>query len=276
VVFSPPSLGDRRACHDLLVPHPDSTLLRSLNTAIDDGLRAVLGDARRVSLVHFPDTDSPGDAAGWLGTRIALRRLGVRVAYQCLAETLCADAVDGPLLVAGDVDVDLPAVRLADLKAPDLSLALGALPRLGHVEADVLWLCATPGTVDGVSNRAVEWGSPEPDYTPRQRVAAKANWELRGRAVRDPDFARRTWRGLSATFVPLAKGHVRHALTVLGAGRVVVTDDPCGHLLALLAGIPHIVLGDLVGAVTESSLVRTADDPDAAGPLALELLDSAP
>ncbi|GAA3431177.1 hypothetical protein [Kutzneria kofuensis] len=257
------------------MPHPDCTLLRSLNTAIDDGLRAALGEARRVSLVHFPDPDSPGDPAGWLGTRIALRRLGVRVAYQCLGETLAEDAVEGPLLLAGGVEVrrpDVPVVRLADLKVPHLALALGALPRLGTVDVDVLWHCSEGTPPPEVSSRVVTWDSPEPGYTPRQRVTAKANAELRARACRDPEFARRTWRALSATFVPLAKAHVQHALTVLGGGRVLVTDDLHGHLLALLAGIPHVVLGELPGGVPESSLVRTADDVTSARELALELL----
>ena len=256
------------------MPHPDSTLLRSLNTAIDDGLRAALGEARRVSLVHFPDPGSPGEPAAWLGTRIALRRLGVRVAYQCLGETLCPDAVDGPLLVAGGVEVgpDVPVLHLADLKAPHLALALGALPRLGSVDVDVLWLCAAGTPPEGVTSRVVSWESPEPGFTPRQRVAAKANAELRARAFRDPDVARRTWRALSATFVPLSKAHVQHALTVLGSGRVLVTDDVHGHLLALLAGIPHVVVGEVAGGVAESCLVRTAPDVDSAGELALELL----
>jgi hypothetical protein len=256
------------------VPHPDCTLLRSLNTAVDDGLRAALGEARRVSLVHFPDPDSPGEPAAWLGTRIALRRLGVRVAYQCLSETLCPETVDGPLLLAGGVSVgsDLPVVSLADLKAPPLALALGALPRLGSIEVDVLWHCSDGAPPDGVSSRVVSWESPEPAYTPRQRVTARANAELRSRAFRDPEFARRTWRALSATFVPLSKAHVQYALTVLGGGRVLVTDDLHGHLLALLAGIPHVVVGDPAGGVTESSLVRVAGDVDSARELALELL----
>ena len=256
------------------MPHPDSTLLRSLNTAIDDGLRAALGEARRVSLVHCPDPDSPGEPAAWLGTRIALRRLGVRVAYQCLSETLCTEAVDGPLLVADSVNMgpDVPVVSLADLKTPPLPLALGALPRLGSVAVDVLWLCADGAPPEGVSSRVVSWESPEPAYTPRQRVTARANAELRSRAFRDPEFARRTWRALSATFVPLSKAHVQYALTVLGGGRVLVTDDLHGHLLALLAGIPHVVVGDPAGGVTESELVRVAGDVETARELALELL----
>lgn len=247
------------------MPHPDSTLLRSLNTAIDDGLRAAIGEARRVSLVRFPDCSSPGDPARWLGLRIALRRLGVRVAYQCLPETLAVDAVDGPLLAAGPVPA-VETVALAELKAPDLCLALGALPRLGDAEVDVLWLGSSPAA--GV--RAVSWGSPESAYSPRQWVAAKANAELRARAARDPDFARRTWRGLSATFVPLAKAHVKHALHLLGGGRVLVTDDVAAHLLALLAGIPHVMIGEPV--VPESSLVRVVPDASAALESAQELL----
>ncbi|QUQ66674.1 hypothetical protein [Kutzneria sp. CA-103260] len=260
------------------MPHPDSTLLRSLNTAIDDGLLAALGEARRVSLAHFPDTPSPGDAARWLGTRIALRRLGVRVAYQCLPETLSAEAVrsaEGPLLLATPVDtsllasVDVPVVPLFDLKVPPLTLALGALPRLGTVEVDVVWHCAPPAGVDG---RVVSWSSPDLGHNPKQVVAARASSELRSRASRDPEFARRTWRALSATFVPLAKAHVQHALTVLGGGRVLVTDDLDAHLLALLAGIPHVVVGEPAGGVPDSSLVRTASDVREASEVALELL----
>jgi hypothetical protein len=263
------------------VPHPDSTLLRSLNTAIDDGLLAALGEARRVSLSHFPDTPSPGGAARWLGTRIALRRSGVRVAYQCLPETLSAEAVrsaEGPLLLAAPVDagllasVDVAVVPLFDLKVPPLPLALGALPRLGDVDVDVLWHCTTGTPPAGVSSRVFSWSSPDLGHNPKQVVAARASAELRSRAARDPEFARRTWRALSATFVPLAKAHVQHALTVLGGGHVLVTDDLSAHLLALLAGIPHVIVGDLPGAVPDSSLVRTAPDAATARELALELL----
>lgn len=263
------------------MPHPDSTLLRSLNTAIDDGLLAALGEGRRVSLVHFPDTPSPGDPARWLGTRIALRRLGVRVAYQCLPETLSAEAVraaEGPLLLSSPVDagvlasVDVPVVPLFDLKMPPLALALGALPRLGAVDVDVLWHCGEGAPPVGVTSRVVSWSSPDFGHNPKQVVAARASAELRSRASRDPEFARRTWRALSATFVPLAKAHVQHALTVLGGGGALVTDDLDGHLLALLAGIPHVVLGELAGGVPDSCLVRTASDADVAAELALELL----
>ena len=353
-------VGGRHACHHLLVAHPDRTLLTTLNAEIDNGLRVVLGGARRVALVNFPNRSTPGDLAIWLGTRIALRRLGVRVAYQCAWDTCSVTALrkavpDGPVLINGGGNFGdlyggqqglrerllaelrgIPIVQLpqsihfeqaenlervrrlvaahgkvtllvrehrseklardhfdADVRlVPDMALALGPLPRLGTPEVDVTWLhwnagdreyVEHGGPPEGVSTRVVNWVGPledEPKWSPRQRFARKANTVLRARAQRDPDFAARAWRPLGATFVPLSKAWVWRGLHVLGSGRVLVTDKLHGHLLALLAGIPHVALDNSYGKVSGvyqaythgSSLVRWAEDGDMARALALELL----
>lgn len=44
-------------------------------------LAGVLGGRRTVALVNYPDHGNPGDPGLWLGTRMLLRRLGVRVGY---------------------------------------------------------------------------------------------------------------------------------------------------------------------------------------------------
>jgi pyruvyl transferase EpsO len=87
-------------------PNPDRALLGSLADRIDDGLRDVLGGARDVALVNFPNHNNPGDSAIWLGARAALRRIGVRVRYQCAWCTYSPGALrralpDGPVLING-------------------------------------------------------------------------------------------------------------------------------------------------------------------------------
>lgn len=54
-------------------------LLAEIESVLGDCLRG----AGRVALVNFPNHDNAGDPALWLGTRRVLRRLGVRVCYQC-------------------------------------------------------------------------------------------------------------------------------------------------------------------------------------------------
>lgn len=81
-------------------------LVAELRDELDRSLRAVLGDARRVALVNFPNHGNAGDPAIWLGARASLRRLGVRVGYQSSWRTFDAGALqravpDGPVLLNG-------------------------------------------------------------------------------------------------------------------------------------------------------------------------------
>lgn len=342
------------------VPNPDAALIRSLRAGVDDALRTVLRGARRVALVNFPNHGNPGDPAIWLGTRAALRRIGVRVGYQCAWDTFSAAALrravpDGPVLlngggnfgdlyqgqqglrehllttlrgrrlvqlpqsihfrerdnldrvrrlVAGHGDVTLMvrehrsqeiAAREFDADvhlAPDMAFGLGALPPLGTPRHDVLWLHRVPGdpeyvdhggSPDGVTSSVVEWiheQHDEPEWRADHRIAKRANEFLRSRAQADARWARYTWRPLGATFEPLGQGWVRRGLHILGRGRVVVTDKLHGHVLALLAGQPHVVLDNGYGKVSgvheswthPSTLACWAESGDVARKLALELL----
>jgi len=335
------------------VSNPDSALLAGLVDQVDGGLRDALNGADRVALVNFPNHGNPGDPAIWLGTRAALRRLGVRVAYQCAWDTYSAAALrravpDGPVLINGGGNfgdlyagqqglreqllatlrgrplIQLPqsihfrdranldrvrglvadhgdvtllvrehrsevvARREFDTKiglVPDMAFGLGELPRLGTPTVDVTWLHRVPGDPehvehggppDGGTSRVVEWLHEQPDE-PRwrmdHRVARWANTLLRARA-------RHAWRPLAATFAPLSHGWVRRGLHVLGSGRVLVTDKLHGHVLALLAGVPHIVLDNGYGKVSgvhqtwtrASTLTRWANTGDEARALAIDAL----
>lgn len=341
--------------------NPDAALLRSLADRVDNGLRDALGGAREVALVNFPNHNNPGDPAIWLGTRAALRRIGVRVRYQCAWSNYSPEALrravpDGPVLINGGGNfgdlyrgqqalrervlaelTDHPIIQLpqsihfrtqknldrvrrlvadhgrvtlitreqrseqlareqfeADVRLlPDMALALRSLRRVHATPtSDVLWLhrlVGDPEYVDhgadfGPGTREVEWIRPqddEPPWTSRARLARQVNGWLMPRCKADPRWARYAWRPLGATYVPLGEGFVRRGLAIMATGRVLVTDKLHGHILALLAGIPHVVMDNSYGKVSgtyqawthPSTLAHWADSGAEAEGLVRKLLD---
>ena len=78
----------------------------SLVASARGALAGVLGGARTVALVNFPNHGNPGDPAIWLGTRRLLADLGVRVGYACAwwdldTAALRAAVGDAPVLING-------------------------------------------------------------------------------------------------------------------------------------------------------------------------------
>ena len=71
----------------------DTQLLAALRSRIDAVLGEALEGARRVAFVNFPNHGNVGDPALWLGGHAALRRLGVRVGYQCEPRTYAPAAL---------------------------------------------------------------------------------------------------------------------------------------------------------------------------------------
>lgn len=188
--------------------------------------------------------------------------------------------------------------------APDSAFGLGELPRVapalhGAPRPDILWLhrlpsdpeyvdygiaAATSGIPQSVTE--VEWlkKTPfEPDWSRAAARARRRNERLRPRAAASPRWARFAWRPLAATFDPLGWGHVTRGLAILRAGRVLVTDKLHGHIMALAAGIPHVVLNNSYGKVAgayrtwthPSTLAHWAENGEHAVDLALQLLAAA-
>lgn len=62
-------------------------LLTRLQEQVDAVTATALRGARRVALVNYPNHGNAGDPAVWLGAHASLRRLGVRVGYQCDARS---------------------------------------------------------------------------------------------------------------------------------------------------------------------------------------------
>lgn len=180
---------------------------------------------------------------------------------------------------------------------PDMALALGPLqPPAVSPTTDVLWLHRLPGDPEyvehgapdpAVRSRTVEWlqaVDPEPAWPAPAARARARNEKLLPRCRDDARWAALAWRQLGATFAPLAEGYVRRGLAILGYGRVLVTDKLHGHLLALLAGIPHVVMDNAYGKVSgtyrtwtqPSTLAHWAEDGERAREIARQLLEDAP
>lgn len=84
----------------------DTTTIDALRDRARADLGRVLGTARTVALVNFPNHGNPGDPAIWLGSERLLRDLGVRVGYRCAWWNFDPDGLrravgDAPVLVQG-------------------------------------------------------------------------------------------------------------------------------------------------------------------------------
>ncbi len=153
---------------------------------------------------------------------------------------------------------------------PDLALGLGALERSGSPVRDLVWLSRSDresARLTGPETSAevpIDWNREERSALIKatdtaRRLAAPRSWLLR--ALRGP---------LSATYSSLARGRLERGRRLLSAGRVVMTDRLHGHVLALLMGIPHVLLPDATGKIrgfyerwtSDSDLVDWADTPD--------------
>jgi pyruvyl transferase EpsO len=206
----------------------------------------------------------------------------------------CEDHGDLTLLVRDRASLEW-AQDLVDVPSrlcPDLSMALGPLPRPRPPSVDVVWLrrrdpearqdgSAAPPT--GMSVRVTDWLAELADEPRPGRADQLAGW-VNGRMLqwhqRGSRLSRRAWRVDAATYERLARLWVARGLHLLADGRVVVTDRLHGHLLALLMGIPNVVLDNRIGKVgayldtwsSAASLTHPAGDRTEALALARDLL----
>jgi pyruvyl transferase EpsO len=168
---------------------------------------------------------------------------------------------------------------------PDMSFALGPLARLLPPARDILWLARSdqesasgPLPPLGVTEERTDWVEEAPSlaaWLSQIRVEQMARhprvlgW-LAGPGLRLYDV--------------LARQRVTRGRATLGRGRVVVTDRLHGHILAVLMGIPHVLLDNSYGKVsgvldlwTKSSVLTTwAKTPAEALERARELARTAP
>lgn len=160
----------------------------------------------------------------------------------------------------------------ADVQAcPDMALAAPLLvddrpPRL----AEVVWITRgdresswEPPREDGI--HVVDWAVP-PDGRSQWPPGRERTWTVVQQGIEqmelDQRFAATMWRPISDTFASLAEAWVTRAQQLVMAADVVVTERLHGHLLCLLAGVPHVVLDGGYGKIG-----AVLDGPTGASPL---------
>lgn len=203
------------------------------------------------------------------------------------ARRMCGAHPDFLLLVRTERSLEI-ARRHLDVDValcPDMAFALGRLPRIGRSEGIRLLLLRRdresgrpeePTEPSGEQERLVDWrhGYREPGSLAALRYYLA--WRRHGpggrhlRAAADylqNASTRKTWSRLTA------------GVAILSRARSVITDRLHGHVLALMAGIPHVALDNSYGKVhgyvetwtRTSGLVRTASSLDEARSAAEEL-----
>ncbi len=181
--------------------------------------------------------------------------------------------------------LDVPRVL-----CPDLAFALGPLERLPATH-EVVWLMRRDREAKerelpalGPLDARLDWRVKGPMRVagPRPlRLWLAANRRVGAAMSRDGRLATALWRVSAGTFGPIARRRLAVGVQRLSQGRVVITDRLHGHVLALLLGIPHVLLDNTSGKcrsfwetwTSSSPLASWADDPAEALEIARARLD---
>jgi pyruvyl transferase EpsO len=139
---------------------------------------------------------------------------------------------------------------IPSLLCPDMAFSLGALARPGAPFREILWLSRTDMESSehslpepGPDVERLDWLDDRP--TPLSARHKSLTEQMR-RRPRDEDALSDPWWH---TADQLAGEHLKRGCEILSRGKVVITDRLHGHILALLLGIPHVVLDNNYGKV---------------------------
>lgn len=133
---------------------------------------------------------------------------------------------------------------------PDMAFGLGALPRRGRPDHDIVFVARRDREMRYAGPPAASLpGMLRTDWLCERHVFVhRMHGALRRRAVRHPSV---DWLDRLATRInePLARHRLERGLTILSRGRTVITDRLHAHILSLLLGIPHCLLDNSYGKV---------------------------
>lgn len=131
---------------------------------------------------------------------------------------------------------------------PDMAFCLRSIPPPRAPTRDVVWLARTD--VESRHDPPEEAHGFVTDWIDEPATwLRRFNWLLMSAVTRRPGSRLRR-RLQRHTFGPLARQRLTRGLAILSDGRVVITDRLHGHVLALLLGIPHVILDNSYGKIS--------------------------
>lgn len=165
---------------------------------------------------------------------------------------LCDAHRDFTLLVRDHASHDAArrTFRSPVVLCPDMAFGLGALPRRGPPDHEVVFIARR--------DREMRHAGPAPaalpgmlrtDWLREQEVLVhRIRSGLRRQATKYPNA---DWldRLASLSNEPLARHRLLRGVTMLSRGRAVITDRLHAHILSLLLGVPHCLLDNSYGKV---------------------------
>jgi len=172
---------------------------------------------------------------------------------------------------------DLPSLELVDREfgipaklCPDMAFALDPFPRPTPTR-DVLVLARRDVEAIGGATAGVDW----PRYVssglgyPLVHKTSKVGGRV---AARLPRLAGWPDRLLAHSYSLLSEERLNAAIRLIGSARAIATDRLHGHVLALLMGVPHVLVDNSYGKLrrfyeawtSESSLTWWAEDLESA------------
>jgi pyruvyl transferase EpsO len=206
-----------------------------------------------------------------------------RTAEALLASQRAFDAhPDLTILCRDDRSLELArdSYAVKSLLCPDMAFTLGALPRIGEPEGEILWLARTDQEAPRSNPPEIQSGVIRTDWLDEPWTdAAQQTHVISEQLYWDQE----NWRSLVDSIFPiyqiLARERLDRGCGILSRGRVVITNRLHGHILCLLIGIPHILLDNSYGKVasfyrtwtSHSPLVTWCNDPAEALALATDL-----
>lgn len=188
---------------------------------------------------------------------------------------------------------DRPSVELAErhwgvkpVLCTDMAFALGSLARPRRSDVDVLALRQSVYESTGVLDCLRKCSMPVVDWGERDDPSRLQYLVRRSERVGQDHPRLFGWAAHAAgavSFNTMALARLERGRRVIERGRVVITDRLHGHILCLLADIPHVLLDNRYGKVLSfhdawtsgSPLVRKADTAEMAVRFARQLAEEA-
>jgi exopolysaccharide biosynthesis predicted pyruvyltransferase EpsI len=238
----------------------------------------VLAECRAHAVVQLPQSIHFEDGANLARVRRLVGDHG-RVTILCRearSEALARSAFDADVRACPDMALAMPVERV------DRPRRTRGIVWITRGDRESSW---EPPHQDGI--RVVDWAVPADGQGPwppgRERTWRAVQRGLE-RMAQDDRFATAMWRPISEAFEVLAEAWVAPALALIADAGVVVTERLHGHLLCVLAGVPHVVLDGgygkiaavLDGPTRTGPLVHRASSVEEALRLAADLQDGVP